>query len=101
MKRTSVQYTVTSSYSHNPNTKENQQVKRNSCLVLLVGILLIIGVIILITKNLDASLLASAALIPGNPFDEGQQDDDTWRLVLGIIGVIILLVGIPLSFILA
>jgi hypothetical protein len=52
MKRTSVKYTSVGSYSHNPNVKENQQVKRNSCLVSLVGIFLIVSLVIFIITKL-------------------------------------------------
>lgn len=100
MKRTSVVYNVTSSYSHNPNTQENARIRRNSSLVLIVGILLIIGILAFIFRHFEAGILLSA-IVPGNPYGEGQQDDDAWRIVLGIIGVIVLLIGLPLSFILA
>ena len=101
MKRTSVRYEVTSSYSRNVESERaSANVRRNSLLVLTVGILLIVGIAVFIFKHYEAGVLLSA-IVPGNPFDEGQKDDDTWRVILGIVGVIILLVGLPLSFILA
>lgn len=89
MKRSAVHYSVTSSYSHNPNAQENARIRRNSTLVLVVGILLIIGILAFIFRHLEAGILLTA-IVPGNPFDESQQDDDTWRIALGIIGVIVL-----------
>jgi hypothetical protein len=90
MKRTSVRYEVTSSYSHNSESETaSRNVRRNSCLVLTVGILLVIGILAFIFKHVEAGLLLSA-IVPGNPFNEGQNDDDAWRIILGIIAVIVL-----------
>jgi hypothetical protein len=102
MKRSSVRYNVTPSYSRNiESEKASANVRRNSTIVLLVGLILVGLVVLFILKNVSGAALLAGALVPGNPFDEGQQDDDLWKVVLGIVGVIILLVGLPLSFILA
>ena len=89
MKRTSVHYTVTSEYSHNPNTRENTQIRRNSTLVLVIGILLLTGILFFIFKHLEAGILLSA-IVPGNPFGESQKDDDGKNILLSIVGIIVL-----------
>jgi hypothetical protein len=52
MKRTSVKYTSVGSYSHNPNVQANAQIKRNSCLVSLVGIFLILAIVTFILTHI-------------------------------------------------
>lgn len=53
MKRTSVQYNVTSSYSRNIESENaSKKVRANSCLVSLVGIFLIVSIAIFIIIHL-------------------------------------------------
>jgi hypothetical protein len=54
-----------------------------------IGLILVILVIVFCVKWFASAALV-AAIVPGNPFDEGQQDDDLWRLILGGIGIVIL-----------
>jgi hypothetical protein len=84
------------------STYEDRYIEKStgSKLVSIIGLLIVIAVIIFCVKWFASAALV-AAIVPGNPFDESQKDDDLWRIILGIIGVIVLLVGLPLSFILA
>jgi hypothetical protein len=59
-----------------------------SKLVSLIGLILVIIVIVFCVKWLASAALV-AAIVPGNPFDEGQHDD-LWKVFLGILGVIVL-----------
>jgi hypothetical protein len=34
-------------------------------------------------------------------YQQARNDDDLWKLILGIIGTLILTIGLPLAFILA
>lgn len=69
-----------------------------SKIVAIVGLVIILVIVIFCLKWFVGAALA-AAIIPGNPFDE--TDDNDWSLLLITIGVIVSVIGIPLAFILA
>jgi preprotein translocase subunit SecF len=101
MKRSSVRYNVTPSYSRNiESEKASANVRRNGVIVLTVGIILIALVFIFILKNANGALLLGA-LVPGNPFDEASQDEAKTNVVALVIAFVLIVVGIPLSFFLA
>jgi hypothetical protein len=103
MKRTSVRYNVTPSYSYNPTSeRESKKIRLNSCLVLFVGILLIVGIIAFISKNYDASLLLSAGILyPRQELDNASDEENGLNVTACIIGIVICVIGVPLAFILA
>ena len=58
MKRTSVQYAVTSSYSRNTeNEQASTNVRKNSILLLTVGVLLVVALLVFIGKHSEGLLL--------------------------------------------
>jgi hypothetical protein len=98
MKRTSVRYNVTPSYSNNPiSASESRKIRRNATLVLIVGILLIGLVFSFILKNTDIGLLFAAGLVKSGfvPSDTPKNDNPALvgfavLLVLGLAASIFL-----------